>query len=130
MAQRHEIEAWVNPSAWDDPAEAERVIDAIEASGTDDEAEWVRIAGGGEGDEQTAGERAQQRAEAMVADELAAYRIAERRLAVARDGLHEALVRAMTAGHTAYRLAQVTGMSQAWIGRLRMQAHSRIDHRA
>ena len=66
--------------------------------------------------------RAQQRAEAMVADELAAYRLAERRLTLAREELHEALERAMAAGHTAYRLAQVTGLSQAWIGRLRMQA--------
>ncbi len=74
---------------------------------------------GGEDDEQSASERAQQRAEAMVADELAAYRLAERRLAVARDGLHSALGRAMEAGHTPYRLAQVTGLSQAWIGRLR-----------
>lgn len=81
-------------------------------------------------DEQSASERAQQRAEAMVADELAAYRLAERRLAVARDGLHSALGRAMEAGHTPYRLAQVTGLSQAWIGRLRMQATSRTDPRA
>lgn len=43
MAQRHEIEAWVNPSAWDDQEEAERVIDAIEASGSDLEADWVSI---------------------------------------------------------------------------------------
>lgn len=49
MAQRHEIEAWVNPSAWDDGAQAERVIDAIEASGSDSEAEWVRIAEGSQG---------------------------------------------------------------------------------
>lgn len=84
--------------------------------------EWG--AGGGEDDEQSASERAQQRAEAMVADELAAYRLAERRLAVARDGLHSALGRAMEAGHTPYRLAQVTGLSQAWIGRLRTRTHS------
>lgn len=80
--------------------------------------------------ERSASERAQQRAEAMVADELAAYRLAERRLTLAREELHEALDRAMAAGHTAYRLAQVTGLSQAWIGRLRMQATSRTDPRA
>ena len=46
MAQRHEVEAWINASAWDDRDKAERVVDAIVASGSDDEAEWVRIAGG------------------------------------------------------------------------------------
>ena len=50
MAQEHEVRAWVNPSAWDDAAEAERVIDAIMESGSDDEAEWVRLAGGGDDD--------------------------------------------------------------------------------
>lgn len=43
MAQRHEIEAWVNPEAWDDPERAEQVIDAIEKTGSDDEAVWVQI---------------------------------------------------------------------------------------
>lgn len=44
--QRHEVETWVNPSAWDDPAEAEAVVDAIMGSGSLSEEEWVRIAGG------------------------------------------------------------------------------------
>lgn len=43
MAQRHEIEAWVNPSAWDDPSDAQRVIDQIMATGSDDEVVWVGI---------------------------------------------------------------------------------------
>lgn len=43
---RDNVEAWVNPSVWDDPAEAERAIDAILASGSEDEADWTRIAGG------------------------------------------------------------------------------------
>lgn len=57
MAQRYEVRAWVNPSAWDDQAEAERVVDAIMESGSDDEAEWVRLAGGGQGDIEAAEER-------------------------------------------------------------------------
>ena len=57
MAQRHEVRAWVNPSAWDDEAEAERVIDAIMESGSEDEAEWVRLAGGGDDDIEAAQER-------------------------------------------------------------------------
>lgn len=119
MAQRHEIEAWVNPSAWEDPAEAERVIDAIEASASDDEVEWVRIAGGGEDDVRSAAERAVESAEDAVADELAVYRAAEASLTAARDDLHDALRRAMASGCTAYRLAQVTGLSERHVGRLR-----------
>jgi hypothetical protein len=57
MAQRHEVEAWVNPSAWEDEEEARRVVDAIMASGADDEAEWVRIAGGPEADVTSAADR-------------------------------------------------------------------------
>ena len=130
MAQRHEIEAWVDPSAWDDPAEAERVIDAIEDSRSDDEELWTRLAGGGPEDQRSAAERDQERAAVVVGDELLLYRTAERQMEVARLRLHEALGAAMAQGHTAYRLAQVTGLSQAWIGRLRMQATSRTDPRA
>jgi len=123
MAQRHEIEAWVNPSAWDDPAEAERVIDAIEDSRSDDEELWTRLAGGGPEDQRSAAERDQERAAVVVGDELLLYRTAERQMEVARLRLHEALGAAMAQGHTAYRLAQVTGLSQAWIGRIRSQTH-------
>ena len=57
MAQRHEIEAWVNPAAWGDERRAHEVIDAIEASGSDDEADWVRIAGGDSRDKLSAAAR-------------------------------------------------------------------------
>lgn len=123
MAQRHEIEAWVNPSAWEDPAEAQRVIDAIEDSGSDDEELWTRLAGGGPEDHRSAAERARERAAAVVDAELLLYRTAERQMDLARVRLHDALGRAMAQGHTAYRLAQVTGLSQAWIGRIRAQTH-------
>lgn len=61
QAQRHEVEAWVNPDVWEDRAEAQRVIDLIIAADSDDEAEWVRIAGGGPDDIALASEREQQR---------------------------------------------------------------------
>src|SRR5574337_456290 len=54
---RDDVTAWVNPVAWDDEAEAERVIDAILESGSDSEAEWVRIAGGGADDVAAAAQR-------------------------------------------------------------------------
>lgn len=58
MATREQVQAWVNPAAWDDPAEAEAVVGAILASGTDDEATWVTLAGGSEADVASARERA------------------------------------------------------------------------
>ena len=122
MAQRFQVEAWVNPAAWDDEDEARRVIDAILASGSDDEAEWVRIAGGSPADVTSAGERAAQRAEGFVAAELAAYRDAEARLIEARAALHERLREGLREGHSAYRFAQVTGLSQAMLGKIRRGA--------
>lgn len=119
MTQRHKIETWVSPGAWDDSAEAERVIDAIAASGSGDEAEWVSIAGGGQADVASAAGRAFDAAEEAVWSDLAAYRAAETAMEQAREDLHEALRRAMVDGHTAYRLAQVTGLSERHVGRIR-----------
>lgn len=121
MAERHEVEAWVNPSAWDDQADAQRAIDEILESGSEDEAEWVRIAGGDEADQAAAAERDGDRAEQAVEWELSAFRVAERALDHARDELHDALRRAMDDGVSAYRLAQVTGLSERHIGRIRAQ---------
>lgn len=118
MAQRYEVEAWLAPAAWDDPDRAHEVIDDILASGSDDEAEWVRIAGGDGAAQADAGERARDRAEAFVADFLGEYRDAEARLTEARTALHERLRLGMRQGHTAYRLAQVTGLSQSMLGKI------------
>lgn len=63
-AQRHEVEAWVNPSAWENTEDAERVIEAIIAADSDSEAEWTRIAGGGADDIAAAVERDELRREA------------------------------------------------------------------
>lgn len=43
MAQPYEIEAWVNPDAWDDQEAAARAIEMIAESGTDDEVVWIGI---------------------------------------------------------------------------------------
>lgn len=119
MTQRHEVEAWVQPAAWDDGAKAQRVIDAILDSGSDDEAEWVRIAGGDGAAQAGADERARDRAEAFVADFLGEYRDAEARLTEARTALHDRLREGLREGHTAYRLAQVTGLSQSMLAKIR-----------
>lgn len=57
MATREQVETWLNPGAWDDPAEAGAAVDAILASGTDDEATWVALAGGSREDVAAARER-------------------------------------------------------------------------
>ena len=117
--QRHEVEAWVNPSAWEDPAEAAAVVDAILASGTTDEEAWVKIAGCTLADQKAAAERARDH----IADALDEY-IA--RVDAARAGLAEAIrdrddaIRTVIAeGASAYRVAQVTGLSQGLIARIR-----------
>lgn len=56
MAQRYEVEAWINPDAWDDQTEAKRVIDAIIESGTETTEDWTRIAGGDDEDRAGAAE--------------------------------------------------------------------------
>lgn len=122
MAQRFQVEAWVNPAAWDDEDEARRVIDAILDSGSDDEAEWVRLAGGSPADVTSAAGRERERAEAFVAVELAAYREAEARLAEAREVLHERLRAGLREGFSAYRIAQATGLSQTMLGKIRRGA--------
>lgn len=68
MTQRYEVEAWVNPSAWDDPAEAERAIEAILESGSTDEAEWLRIIGAPTEAVADGAERGFDRAERAAAD--------------------------------------------------------------
>lgn len=119
MALRHEVETWVQPAAWDDRAKAQRVIDAILASGSEDEAEWVRIAGGDSADIESASERVRDRAEAFLQAEMDAYRRAERQIAEARAALHERIREALAEGFTAYRLAQVTGLSQSMLAKIR-----------
>lgn len=98
MAQRHEIEAWVNPAAWDDEAEAWRVIDAIEESGSDDETEWVRIAGGDDGDQLLAAAR----------DYAAASQAADD----ARDRLRALAVIAIRSGEAKLAVSTKTGISR------------------
>lgn len=98
IATRDEITTWVNPDAWDDADEAARVIDAIEASGTDDEAEWVRIAGGGPDDVLDAALRHHERSQA-VADE-------------SDERLRAAMRAARAAGMTKVELSRRTGMTR------------------
>lgn len=126
MAQRHEIEAWVNPTAWDDQDEAQRVIDAIEASGTDDEAEWVRIAGGGDEDVLAAAEREHDRreqADARRADEavIDLQRLAATRDAAADDLRVGVLLAVRSGALSEVRAAEAAGISRttlrSWLGK-------------
>ena len=117
--QRHEVEAWVNPSAWEDPAEAAAVVDAILASGTTDEEAWVRIAGGTVADQQAAAERAQDRV-AVILDEHTARVADARRVLEEELRLRDEAIRSLLReGVSAYRVAQVTGLSQSLIGRIK-----------
>lgn len=104
MAQRHEIEAWVNPRAWDDQDEAHAVIDAIEASGSDDEAEWARIAGGDALDVVSAAARDVDRANAEADAAL-----------VRRD---EAIRAARAAGSSLSAIGQAAGISLQRVHRI------------
>lgn len=117
-ATREDVTNWVNPSAWDDPEEADRVIEAIIESGSDDEADWVRIAGGDDADIEEASDRDENRAESLILEELAAYRAAEAAYEQARDDLHNAMRAARRKGASAYRLAKVTGLSERHVGRI------------
>lgn len=56
---------------------------------------------------------------AALTDALAAYRAAEEALTAARNDLHDAIRRDLARGVTAYRLSQLTGLSQRHVGRLR-----------
>ena len=117
--QRTEIEAWVNPSAWDDPTEAETVVEAILASGSRDEEAWVRIAGGTVADQQAAAERARDRV-AVILDEHTARVADARRVLEEELRLRDEAIRALLReGVSAYRVAQVTGLSQSLIGRIK-----------
>ena len=117
--QRPEIEAWVNPSAWDDPDEAEAVVEAILASGSRDEGTWVRIAGGTVADQQAAAERARDRV-AVILDEHTARVADARRVLEDELRLRDEAIRALLReGVSAYRVAQVTGLSQSLIGRIK-----------
>ena len=117
--QRHEVEAWVNPSAWEDPAEAAAVVDAILASGTTDEEAWVKLAGGTLADQKAAAERAQDRV-AVILDEHTARVADARRVLEDELRLRDEAIRALLReGVSAYRVAQVTGLSQSLIGRIK-----------
>ena len=117
--QRHEVEAWVNPSAWEDPAEAAAVVDAILASGTTDEEAWVKLAGGTLADQKAAAERAQDRV-AVILDEHTARVADARRVLEEELRLRDEAIRSLLReGVSAYRVAQVTGLSQSLIGRIK-----------
>lgn len=90
---REEVEVWVNPSAWDDPDEAARVIEEILSSGSTDEAEWVRIAGGRDEDIAAADERAWGAVEELIHRELGAF--AELPLTVSAEEIVAAIAVAM-----------------------------------
>ena len=109
--QRHEVEAWVNPSAWDDPAEAAAVVDAILASGTTDEEAWVKLAGGAIADQEAAAERAH--------EHIARVDAARAGLAESIRGRDDAIRAVIAGGASAYRVAQVTGLSQGLVARIR-----------
>lgn len=117
--QRHEVEAWVNPSAWEDPAEAAAVIDAILASGTTDEEAWVKLAGGTLADQKAAAERARDHIADTLDEHIARVDEARSALTEAIRGRDDAIRGLIAEGTTAYRIAEVTGLSQGLLSRIR-----------
>lgn len=117
--QRHEVEAWVNPPAWEDPAEAEAVVEAILASGTIDEEAWVKLAGGTLADQKAAAERAQDHIADALDEHIARVDAARAGLAEAIRDRDDAIRTVIAEGASAYRVAQVTGLSQGLIARIR-----------
>lgn len=115
VAQRHEIEAWVNPDAWDDRKEAERVIDAIEASGSNDEADWVRIAGGDTGDILAGASRDVDRADQRDYTTELEQAGSERHDALSR--LRDLAVEAVEAGVPKVDVATAAGVSRVTLDR-------------
>lgn len=102
MAQRHEIEAWVNPTDWEDPEAGKRAVEAILESGSEDEADWVRIVSAAE-----AGDVTEATLEAATRD----YDRASERMDDARDKLYSEVRGAVAGGMSMYRAAQITGLS-------------------
>lgn len=119
IIQRHEVEAWVNPSAWDDPAEAAAVVDAILASGTTDEEAWVKLAGGTLADQKASAERARDHVADALDEHIARVDAARAGLAEAIRDRDDAIRTVIAEGASAYRVAQVTGLSQGLIARIR-----------
>jgi len=117
--QRHEVEAWVNPSAWEDPAEAAAVVEAILASGTTDEEAWVKLAGGTLADQKAAAERARDHIADALDERIARVDEARSALTEAIRGRDDAIRGLIAEGTTAYRIAEVTGLSQGLLSRIR-----------
>jgi len=117
-ATRQDVEDWLNPSAWDDASEAQRVLDDIMESGSDDEADWVRIAGGDGADISRAADLAFDRVEHGLSEPLSAYRAAEAAMDAAREALYQAIRLEHARGSSAYRIAQVTGIAERHVGRI------------
>ena len=79
--QRHEVESWVNPSAWATQGNTEHAVDMILASGSDDEDVWVMLvheAAIGEAEAQAAEARANRDGQirAVVASGVSAAQVA------------------------------------------------------
>ena len=102
MAERHEIEAWVNPSDWDDPEAGRRAVEVIVASGANTEAEWVQI---------IADLDAEPAPEAVIEAAARDYDRAAEEMGSARDTLPQAVRTAVTGGMTKYRAAQLAGFT-------------------
>lgn len=120
MAQRHEIEAWVNPAAWDDQDQAQRVIDAIEASGSDEESEWVRIAGGDTGDVLAAASRDVDAAD-LLTEAARNRKAAQEQVEGATARLRQLVIDAHTNGMPETQISRHSGVARdtvrSWVGK-------------
>lgn len=113
---RHEsIIGWVNPEAWDDRESAQRVIDAITKSGSDDEADWVRKVAREEGPS------VDLRVEVLEAASRDYDTAIEQAEGVYKVRMIQAVTEAAASGMSEYKIAKAVGVTRmtvrAWLGK-------------
>lgn len=110
MAQRHEIEAWLGGN-WS-PEDTEQLVDKIIETGSDAEADWVRITL--EHDQAPAEDQDDVVLQAASAD----YDRAGEVLDAARERLHAEIRAARERGMAVQAIAAAVGMSRQMIHRI------------
>lgn len=114
MAQRHEIEAWIDHGA-NPPGEVEAVADKIEATGSDDEAVWARVLA--EHDQLSAADTVEVILEAAARD----YDRAMQAHDTARETMRGHVADAARAGLSEQRIAVAVGVTRqtvrSWLGK-------------
>ena len=107
MAQRHEIEAYLG-GEWS-PEQTDELVALIEATGSDDEAEWMRVIAEFDGDDLTS--------EILTAASRD-YDRAGKVYDAARERFYGQVREAVAGGMTMYAAAKATGISQTMVAKI------------